>query len=231
MSYYTVVAALPDLPPLARCKQLPISRIALERRLTMLEEEDLKQLRLAESLYHFTRSPQQAVSDQKLVYQWRSQLEQIHSPIIRECIQLRLEWQSLIAAIRQRQVGDKGPEQFFGLGRWTTRIRQHWQEPTFGLEGAMPLLNQLQPKMLKGDAGEVEAQMNALLWQNLFQVERSHAFTLETVVCFVLRWGIAEQQIENDAGQALKAFESMAEALVSAPVIKEYIESAFEELS
>lgn len=197
----------------------------------MLEEEDLKQLRLAESLYHFTRSPQQAVSDQKLVYQWRSQLEQIHSPIIRECIQLRLEWQSLIAAIRQRQVGDKGPEQFFGLGRWTTRIRQHWQEPTFGLEGAMPLLNQLQPKMLKGDAGEVEAQMNALLWQNLFQVERSHAFTLETVVCFVLRWGIAEQQIENDAGQALKAFESMAEALVSAPVIKEYIESAFEELS
>lgn len=231
MSYYTLVTALPDLPPLAKCKQLPISRIALERRLTMLEEDDLKQLRLAESLYHFAEGSQQAVSDQKLVYQWQSQLAQIHSPVIRECIQLRLEWQSLLAAIRQRQQGDKGPEQFFGLGRWTTRIRQHWQEPTFGLEGALPLLSELQPQMQKGAAGEVEKQVNSYLWHNLFQVERSHSFTIETVICFVLRWGIAEKQIENDAEQALAAFESMAEALISAPVIREHIESAFEELS
>lgn len=231
MSYYTLVAALPVLPPLAKCKQLPISRIALERRLTMLEEEDSKQLRLAESLYHFARNPQPAMSDQKLVYQWQSQLEQIHSPVIRECIQLRLEWQSLMAAIRQRQQGDKGPEQFFGFGRWTTRIRQHWQEPTFGLEDAMPLLSKLQPAMQKGAAGEVEKQMNTWLWNNLFQIERSHGFQLETVICFVLRWGIAEKQIKNDAEQALEAFESMAEALISAPVIKDHIESAFEELS
>lgn len=231
MSYYTLMTALPDLPPLAKCKQLPISRIALERRLTMLEEEDLKQLQLAESLYHFSESPQPAVSDQKLVYQWQSQLEQIHSTVIRECIQLRLEWQSVIAAMRQRQQGDKGPEQYFGLGRWTTRIRQHWQEPTFGLEDAMPLLSELQPQMQKGAAGEVEEQINTWLWQNLFQVERSHAFQLETVICFVLRWGIAEKQIENDADQALDAFESMVETLISAPVIKEHIESAFEELS
>jgi hypothetical protein len=231
VSYYTLVTALPDLPPLAKCKQLPISRIALERRLSMLEEDDLKQLRLAENLYHFAESPQQTVSDQKLVYQWQSQLEQIHSAVIRECVQHRLEWQSVMAAIRQRQQGDTGPEQFFGLGRWTTRVREHWQEPTFGLEAAMPLLSELQPQMHRGAAGEVERQINTWLWQNLFQVERSHAFTLETVICFVLRWGIAEKQIENDAEQALEAFESMVEALISAPVIKEHMESAFEELS
>ena len=62
-------------------------------------------------------------------------------------------------------------------------------------------------------------------------MERSHAFQLETVICFVLRWGIAEKQIENDADQALDAFESMVETLISAPAITEHIESAFEELS
>jgi len=231
VSYYTLVTALPDLPPLAKCKQLPISRIALERRLTMLEEEDLKLLRLAESLYHFGEDQQKNLSDQKRVYQWQSQLQKVHSPEIRRCIELRLEWQSLLAALRQRQQGDKGPEHFFGLGRWTTRIRQHWHEPAFGLENALPLLNELQPLMQKGAAGEVEKQINTWLWQNLIQVERSHAFTLETVICFVLRWGIAEKQIRNDADQALEAFESMADALISAPVIKEHIESAFEELS
>ncbi len=231
MSYYTLVSALPALPPLAKCKQLPISRIALERRLTMLEEEDLKQLRLAESLYHFASNPQHSVSDQTLVYQWQSQLEQIHSAVIRECIKLRLEWQSVIAALRQRLQGDQGPEQFFGLGRWTTRIRQHWQEPAFGLEDAMPLLSELQPQMQRGAAGEVERQINTWLWQNLFQAERSHAFQLETVICFVLRWGIAEKHIENDACQALEAFESMVAALISASAIKQHIESSFEELS
>lgn len=231
MSYYTLVTALPDLPPLAKCKQMPISRIALDRRLTMLTEEDQQQLKLAESLYHFGSKQPEVLSDQKLVYQWQYQLTHIQSDEIRQCIQYRLEWQSLLAALRQRLQGDKGPEQFYGLGRWTTRIRQHWHEPSFGLEDALPLMAGLQPLMQKGAAGEVERQINQRLWQNLLRIERSHHFTIETVICFVLRWGLAEKQIQNDAEQALETFESMAEVLIDAPVIREHIESAFEELS
>ena len=165
MSYYTLVTALPDLPPLAKCKQLPISRIALERRLTMLDNEDRAQLKLVESLYYFDRvafgdDQNASLSDKKQVYQWQYQLGQIHSEAIRQCIRNRLEWQSLLAALRQRQQGEQGPELFFGLGRWTTRIRQHWHEPSFGLESALPLLNELQPLMQKGAAGEVEQQIN-----------------------------------------------------------------------
>lgn len=230
MSYYTLVTALPDLPPLAKCKQLPISRIALERRLTMLSDEDMQQLRLAEKLYHFTEAEPQKLSDQTLVYQWQAQLDKIHSPALRECLMFRLEWQSLLAALRQRQLGDKGPEHFFGLGRWTLRIRQHWHEPAFGLEEALPLMKELQPLMHKGAAGEVEKQINNWLWNNLIQVERSHAFSLETVICFVLRWGLAEKQIRNDAEQALAAFETMADTLISSPVIHKSITAAFEEL-
>ncbi|MBB1487570.1 hypothetical protein [Oceanospirillum sediminis] len=231
MSYYTLVTALPDLPPLAKCKQMPISRIALDRRLTMLSEEDQKQLKLAESLYHFGAEQPASLPDQKLVYQWQSQLSQIQSEPVRQCIANRLEWQSFLAAMRQRQQGDKGPEQFFGFGRWTTRIRQHWHEPTFGLETALPLLTELHPLLQKGAAGEVEYQINHHLWQQLLQIERSHHFTIETVICFVLRWELAEKQIRNNADQALAAFDTMAEGLIATPAIRQHIASAFEELS
>lgn len=231
MSYYTLVTALPDLPALAKCKQMPISRIALDRRLTMLSEEDLQQLKRAESLYYFEAQQLEGLSDQRRVYQWQYQLNEIESEQIRQCIQERLEWQSLLAAMRQRQQGDKGPEQFYGFGRWTTRIRQHWHEPTFGLETALPLLAELQPLMQKGAAGEVEHQINQALWQQLLRVERSHHFTLETVICFVLRWGLAEKQIRNDADLALEAFDTMAKGLIATPTIREHIASAFEELS
>ena len=231
MSYYTLVTALPDLPPLAKCKQLPISRIALERRLTMLSDEDHQQLKLAENLFRFTSDEQTYLSDQKRVYQWQSQLQQIHSEPVRHCLMQRLEWQSILAALRQRQQPEHGPEQFYGFGRWVTRIRQHWHEPAFGLETALPLLAELQPLMQKGAAGEVEQQINHWLWQQLLRTERSHHFSLETVICFVLRWGLAEKQIQNDADKALAAFESMAEELISAPVVREHIASAFEELS
>lgn len=229
MSYYTLVTALPDLPPLARCQQLPISRIALERRLTMLSDADRLQLRLAEQLYHPDLT-QPARPDPEQIRFWQEQLNQIHSEDLRFCIQLRLEWQSILAALRQRQQGEQGPEAFFGFGRWTNRIRQHWHEPTFALEDAMPLIRTLQPLMQQGAAGEVEQQLNHWLWQNLLHTERSHAFSTETVICFVLRWGLAEKQICNDASQALATFDHLAGSLLSTPMIKAHLESAFEEL-
>lgn len=231
MSYYTLVTALPELPPFAKCKQLPVSRIALERRLTMLSDEDQAQRKLAEQLYHFASEKPEVMADQKLVYQWQRQLTQIRSEEIRHCIQHRLEWQSLLAALRQRQHSDRGPEQYYGLGRWTTRVRQHWQEPAFGLETALPLLPELNTLMQQGAAGEVERAVNHWLWQDLMRTERSFHFTAETVICFVLRWGLAEQQIKNDAQQALETFDAMTDTLLNTSAIQEQIESAFEELA
>ncbi|HPE59654.1 MAG: hypothetical protein KDI15_11100 [Thiothrix sp.] len=231
MCYYTLVAALPDLPPLAKCKQMPISRIALDRRLSMLSENDRQQLQQAENLYHFDLQTPEGLSDRELARQWQHQLARIHAEAVRRCIQNRLEWQSVLAAMRQRQQGDKGPEQFYGFGRWTIRIRQHWHDPAFGLEAALPLLAELHPLLQNGEAGAVEQQINHELWQQLLRVERSHHFTLETVICFVLRWGLAEKQIQNNAEQALAAFDTMAEALIATPTVRQHIASAFEELS
>ncbi len=230
-NYYTLVTALPNLPPLAECKQLPISRIALDRRLTMLSDEDLLQLQLAEKLYHQSEVSLQNLPDKPLILDWQRQLEKIDSAALSECISLRLEWQTLLAALRYRREERTGPENFHGFGRWTGLIRRHWHDPLFGLDTAMPFLNKLQPLLNKGHSGELEAQLNALLWKDLLFVERSHQFTLETVICFVLRWGLAEKHIKSDASLALDSFKRMSEQLLGTPAITQHLESAFEELS
>lgn len=229
--YYTLVTALPNLPPLAQCKQLPISRIALDRRLTMLSDEDQQQLQLAEKLYHQSDLSLQTLPDQTLVRDWQRQLNQLQSPEIRERIQLRLEWQTLLAALRYRQQGRIGPEHFSGFGRWTGQIRRRWHEPLFGLDAALPLFAELQPLLQKGHSGELDQQLNAWLWKDLLFVERSFQFTLETVICFVLRWGLAEKHIKSDANQALVSFQRMGEQLLDSPAITQHLKSAFEELS
>ncbi len=229
--YYTLVTALPNLPPLAECKQLPISRIALDKRLTMLSDNDLLQLQLAEKLYHQSELSLENLPDKPLILDWQRKLEKITSQPIRERICSRLEWQSLLAALRYRQEGRIGPESFHGFGRWTEIIRHNWHDPLFGLDTALPFLNQLQPLLSKGHSGELEQQLNTFLWKDLLFVERSFQFTLETVICFVLRWGLAEQHIKSDTSLALDSFKRMSEQLLGTPAITQHLESAFEELS
>ena len=228
--YYTLVTALPNLPALAKCKQLPISRIALDRRLTMLSDEDLLQLQLAEKLYHQSEASLENLPDKPLVLNWQRQLEKITSQPIRERIHLRLEWQTLLAALRYRREGHS-PESFYGFGRWTGLIRRNWHDPLFGLDTALPFLSKLQPLLNRGHSGELEYQLTTLLWKDLLFVERSLQFTLESVICFVLRWGLAEQHIKSDASLALDTFKRMSEQLLGTPAITKHLESAFEELS
>ncbi|SFX76916.1 hypothetical protein [Marinospirillum alkaliphilum] len=231
MTYYTLVTALPHLPPLPQCKELPISRIALDRRLSMLSDADRQQLQQAERLYHQGDVSLQSLPDQTLVRDWQQQLQQLESPLIRERIQLKLEWQTLLAALRYRQQGRIGPEHFSGFGRWTGQIRRHWHEPLFGLDTALPFLAELQPLLLKGHSGELEQQLNAWLWKDLLFIERSVQFTLDTVICFVLRWGLTEKHLKSDAVQALEAFQHLTSQLLNTPAITQHIESAFEDLS
>lgn len=229
--YTTLVTALPYLSPLPKLQQLPISRIALERRLSMLSDEDRQQLQWAERLYHPEEGVVSDLPDPVQVRDWQEQLERIESPLIRERITLRLEWRTLLAALRYRQQQRLEPEHFHGFGRWTAQIRRRWHDPLFGMEATLPFLAELQPLLTKGLSGELEQQLNAYLWQDLLLAERRALFTLDAVICFVLRWDLAEKHLRSDATQALDTFQQLTGTLLDAPGIRQSLESAFEELS
>lgn len=230
--YYTLVVALPWLhEQMEKCNQLPLSRIALEKRLSLLSDEDKRLLHLAEQLYHPLAKGDTSLPDRNRVMQWQQQLDSFPSAALRASIGLRLEMQTLLAALRYRRRSDTSAEHFQGFGRWTAWIRRHWQEPFFGLETQVDYLEELALLFEQGRTGDLQTRMDQYLWQNLLATERSHHFTLETVICFVLRWGLAEKRLSGDAEAALAAFEGLGDELMHSSGIQQQLEQMFEEFN
>ncbi|QEW07873.1 DUF2764 family protein [Nitrincola iocasae] len=230
--YYTLVVALPWLhEQMEKCTQLPLSRIALEKRLSLLSDADLQLLRLAEQLYHPVAKGDTSLPDRNRVMQWQQQVDRFPSEALRANIGLRLEMQTLLAALRYRRRPDTSAEHFYGFGRWAPWIRRHWQEPYFGLESQVDYLEELALLFEQGRTGELQNRMDQYLWRDLLATERSHHFTLETVICFVLRWGVAERRLSGDADAALTAFEALSGELMQSSGIQQQLEQMFEEFN
>ena len=89
--YYTLMTALPWLPDLEQCTQLPISRIALDRRLTMMSDVDRMQLSKIEALFHPIIDQHIELTDKALMTQWKADMDNVESPIMLELINYQME--------------------------------------------------------------------------------------------------------------------------------------------
>lgn len=229
-SYYTLVTCLPWLPEqIEKCHQLPLSRIALNRRLSLLSAEDQQSLAMAETLYHPALSDIQP--DRERVRQWQKQVDAMPTSVLRDLLTERLELQTLMAALRYRQRPNTSPEHFYGFGRWSEWIRQHWKEPLFGLEGQVDRLEHWGELYSQGHTGDLQFQIDRYFWQRLLAVERNYHFTLETVVSFVLRWGIAERRLNSNAETALNDFQALGDALLHSSGIQQQLNTLFEDMN
>lgn len=213
--YYTLITALPWLPELEQCKQLPLSRIALDRRLSMLSDQDSEQLMRLEGLYHPSQKTLLDMTDKALVLAWQNGVSAVNSSVLAQKVHFHMELRTLIAAFRSRAAGMDNPALFFGLGRWVPHIRKHWFEPGFALEGLCPYLPEIKRLLDKDRPLELETKLDQLLWQDLARTEHEYNFQFEAVVCFVLRWGIAERRLQQDGAIALKQFNQTTSRLLA----------------
>jgi len=228
--YYTLVTCLPWLPEqMEKCTQLPLSRIALNRRLTLLSEEDQQSLAIAEALYH--PSVTEVQPDRERVQQWQKQIAELPSLVLQELVTQRLEVQTLLAALRYRKRPNTSAEHFYGYGRLTEWIKSHWKEPLFALETQIEPLEQWGELFNHEHTGDLQHQMDRYFWQQLLAVERSHHFSIETVVSFVLRWGIAERRLKSDADTALVDFHTLSDTLLHSSGIQQQLNSLFEDMN
>lgn len=221
--YYTLLTALPWLPSLEQCKQLPISRIALDKRLTMLTDQDRAQLVMIESLYHPNWSHYEGQVDQNLVAVWQRKLNEVESSVLVEQISFNMELRTFLAALRSRARGLENPDLFYGIGRWVTRIRKHWFEPSFGLDEISPELKQLQRILAKENPILLEQYINRQLWGRLSQAERQSCFSFDALACYVLRWSIAEQILQDDSDVALQQFNGLNQHLLASSSLQQQL--------
>ncbi|BBB28425.1 hypothetical protein [Neptunomonas japonica] len=212
--YYTLLTSLPHLPVLEKSRQLPISRLALESRLSMLCETDCAQLDAIEALYFPNPSVLSGLADREVVQAWKSALLLLESDVLKERIAYQLEIRSLLAALRYREAGGKNPDQFIGFGRWHSFIKNHWFEPFFGMDEFQPQIQKIARYLKENRPGHADKLLDQMLWQDLFYCEKQQGFSFSAVACYVLRWGIVSRYLSADADAALIKFDDVTRHLL-----------------
>lgn len=192
--YATLICSLPAYDSLFASRNTPLSRIQLERRLKLLDEDDAHDLTILGEILDWFRHPLDR-SDEELLSIIKVLSAQILSSSIRYYIEWRIEFRILIAALRQKHRGRRFAEssewQGSWLGsRWVSYIVKHWNEPVFGLEKALPWLTEIKPLLESEQAEELEKHILMQVWRWLEKESFGHEFDLEAVAIYRMRWDL-----------------------------------------
>jgi hypothetical protein len=211
--YYTLMAALPALEPLAAEERPPCSRVRLEKLLGMLEPEDAQQLEALEGLMFFDRLPFD-LTDLEIVGEAARVLETIRSPLLREVAEWRLSVRTVVAALRRRHAGAPAPErgETWGFGHWTRAIERSWGRRDLGLGGALPWIEEFAGLVEREDAVELEKRLLLLVWRYLSRKAEGHYFDFEAVALYVLRWDLLRRWTSQDPVAARARFDELMAA-------------------
>lgn len=214
--YTLLLSSLPPQPAnLFSTKILPISRIQLDKRLSVLEAGDSEDLARIERLLHWSKMHE--ADDEHIVETGMVELELIRSQFLREIVLWRLELRTILTALRRKHAGDTLPatEPFYGFGNRLHLIRRNWQKPDFGLGQALPWLKQAQQLMADDQTLALDKLMLNLNWQYYNRLSLGHYFDFPAVVLYVLRWDLIHRWVSYDQDRALLRFNELVSAAMA----------------
>ena len=218
--YTLLLSSLPVQPAdLFSTKILPISRIQLDKRLTLLDEQDSEDLVRIERLLHWAKMPE--ADDEHIVKTGMTELELIGSQFLRDIVLWRLEIRTILTALRRKHAGESmsPTDPFYGFGNRLHLIRRNWQKPDFGLGQALPWLKQAQQLMADGQTLALDKLFLNLSWQYYARLSRGHYFDFPAVVLYVLRWDLIHRWVSYDQDRALLRFnELVCAAMADVPL-------------
>lgn len=209
-TYAMLITSLPRPGALASAKHTPVSRLRLDRRLALLEPDDLQTLRDIESVLDWSRLDMETTDADALEHA-EDVLGRLKRPTLRRMTQSRLELRTLVAALRRRAAGEDAPakSEVWGYGRWLGRIRKNWTAPDFGLGGVYPWLAEADQLLKAGDARAFEHLILIEAARDVRRRAAGHWFDLEAVVAYVLEWNIVARWTTSNAEAASRRFDEM----------------------
>lgn len=210
--YTLLLSSLPTQPvDLFSTKVLPISRIQLDKRLTLLDTDDATDLERIEGLLHWSKMHEW--DDANIVKKGQAELSLIRSDFLRSIVLWRLELRTLITALRRRQAGETLPadQPFYGFCDPLRLhfIRRNWQKSDFGMGYSMPWLKQAQQLIAENKTLELDKLMLDLNWKYYARLSLGHTFDFPAVVLYVLRWYLINRWVSYDRDRALLRFNEL----------------------
>ena len=207
--YTLLITSLPPHPQALFTTKAPISRIQLNRRLSLLSEKDSLDLAQIEALLHWSKMSE--LTDSHLLRQGTHLIGSMASPCLKELLLWRLQLRTLIAALRYRHQGltFDSHQSFIGFGNYLRHIHQHWQQPDFGLSYLIPWLNEANTLLIKGQSLALEKLILNQVWLHYQRIAQEHYFNFEAVVIYVLRWDIIQRWQCYDKEEAIRRFDAL----------------------
>jgi hypothetical protein len=212
--YYTFVASLPHLPYFAAAERLPLSRLRLEQRLRMLDGDQSRQVFQAEFLAGW-RLPAGKLAGGNIAKHYKTVLQRISQPALREFVEYRLDMQTIVAALRIRQAG-RDPEHYpgtWGVGRLVKHIEAHWDAADFRLSPAYPWVLEAGNYLAADDATALDRLLMDTVWRKLSRLGDRRPFGFEAITAFVFKWDILQAWLQRDAFAAKQRFQTLIEEI------------------
>ena len=212
-AYIMLMSSLPGAERLFLAKRPPLSRLKLDRRLSVLAPEDTRELKLAEQVLHWGEISIN-LTDREIVARAKKALKETNNETVRRLIRDRLEIRTCMAAIRRRARGEQAPkaETVWGFGRWTGHIARNWNEKAFGLDRVFPWLAEADKLYRAGDTLALQRLILAEAWKSANRLKGEHHYDFVAVVVYVLKWNILDRWSRYDGAQASVRFEELTDA-------------------
>ncbi|WOG29629.1 DUF2764 family protein [Endozoicomonas sp. 8E] len=210
-AYYTLVTSLPHIDSLFDSKITPISRLQLDRRLSMLNQEDKDTLIKVEQLMHWSHLGEDV--DEAALIKLAARLHgELPSQTLRDLINWRLDMRTVMAALRRKMQGKQAPgDPQWSFGTRYAYIRRNWSNPTLGLQHAFPWIPQAIDCLHKRDYLTLEKTLLEAVWRRLDDAGRQHSFDFEAVVIYLLRWNLVARWTAYDGDQAVERFNELTD--------------------
>jgi hypothetical protein len=207
--YYTLISALPHLPSLFENRRLPVSRIRLEERLAMLNEEDAAVLADIEHIYHWNKT---GISDEVIAVETQAAIARVPHADLRNVIEQRLALRTVVTALRYRQAGHwPEPDTRWGYPPYDRYIERHSNDPYFHLELIMPWLPEIAELLEQGRSWDLEKRLLAIEWESHAREATKHYFNFEAVALYVQRWHLIDRWIGYAHTDAPGVFNGLVE--------------------
>jgi hypothetical protein len=210
--YTMLMASLPSHKlDLFEDKQVPLSRIQLNKRLALLDEKDAADLLNIEVLLHWSQI--KSSIDQMFVDETQKTIASINNQFIKKIIIWRLELRIILAALRMRHQGQKQPpsKKIFGFNYWYFIISNYWHEPDFGLSKQLPWIPEANELLLANKSLQLEKLLFGVVWEHFQRQSFGHYFNFEAVIIYVLRWDIVSRWTSNNKEGAVNRFNDLVE--------------------
>jgi hypothetical protein len=213
--YLTLMASLPALQAPFVARQLPLSRLRLEARLRLLDEDDAGMLSRILDVMQWERAGIE-MTDADMVLRLDALMDELHGATLRRVISERFALRTVLAAMRRRRRGQNAPATgaAWGFGEFVDLIRRNWTRPHFGLRRTMPWLAELRELHDAGATLELERAIVRVDWDNLCRAAREHEFDFEAVVLYALRYNVVADWLGHAPADARARFEELVASAI-----------------